>query len=53
LTIFLARQDKNFTVRAGDLLDDTYRVDAIKGPIVELTYMPLNIKQTLFIGEKN
>ena len=53
LTIFLARQDKNFTVREGDLIDDTYRVDAIKGTVMELTYIPLNIRQTLLIGEKN
>ena len=53
LTVFLARQDKNFTVKEGDLLDDNYRVDVIKGSVIELTYMPLNMKQTLLIGEKN
>lgn len=53
VTIFLARQDKNYSVREGDLIDDVYRVDAIKGPIVEMTYVPLKMKQTLFIGEKN
>ncbi len=48
--IFLVRGDRVLTVRAGDVIEGTYRVDGIVGATLGLTYMPLNIKQTLDIG---
>lgn len=53
LTVFLGKQDRNYTVREGDVIDNTYRVSAIKGSLMELTYIPLDIKQTMQIGEQN
>lgn len=52
-TIFLARQDRHYTVREGDVIDGTYRVGAISGSLMELTYIPLDMKQTMQIGEQN
>ncbi|HSO06743.1 MAG TPA: secretion system X translation initiation factor [Pelomicrobium sp.] len=49
-TYFLSRGDDLVTVRAGDVIDDTYRVDAISGGAIEFTYIPLQQKQTLAIG---
>jgi len=52
-TVFLTRQDRNFVVNAGDTIESTYRVDEISTHFMTLTYLPLNIKQTLQIGETN
>lgn len=53
LTVFVAKQDSNYAVREGDVLDATYKVDAIKGSVMTLTYLPLNMKQTMHIGDQN
>lgn len=52
-TVFLATPDRNFMVREGDIINGTYRVDQLKAPVMILTYLPLNLKQTLQIGEAN
>jgi hypothetical protein len=49
--VFLARGEQSFVVRAGSLIESTYRVDAIKPPQLSMTYLPLNEQQTLAIGE--
>lgn len=51
--IILARQNRSYTVREGDVLDNIYRVDEVSAPLMTLTYLPLNIKQTIQIGESN
>lgn len=51
LTVFLTREDKPYVVHAGDVLDNQYRVDAIRPPQIELTYLPLKQKQLLHMGE--
>jgi hypothetical protein len=50
-TIFLGRDAKHYVVREGDTIDDTYRVVTIRGGLMELTYIPLGIRQTLAVGE--
>jgi hypothetical protein len=37
-------------VRAGDILDGMYKVEAVTPSMLFLVYLPLNIKQTLMIG---
>jgi len=51
--ILLTRQNRSYTAREGDVLDNTYHVDEIRAPVMTLTYLPLNIKQTIQIGESN
>lgn len=51
LTVFLTREDRPYVVHAGDVLDSQYRVDAIRPPQIELTYLPLKQKQLLHMGE--
>lgn len=48
--IFLVRGDRILLVSAGDVIEGTYRVDGIAGSALGLTYLPLNIRQTLDIG---
>jgi hypothetical protein len=48
--IFLVRGDRILTVSAGDVIEGTYRVDGIVGATLGLTYLPLNIKQQINIG---
>jgi hypothetical protein len=47
---YLSRNDQVYVVRAGDVLDGTYRVDAVAPPMLTLTYLPMNQVQQLNIG---
>lgn len=49
-TFFLARGDRVLTVKEGDIVENLYRVDAVEGARMTLTYLPLDIQQTLDIG---
>ena len=48
--IVLAKGDRVFTVRQGDVLDDGYRVDSVSADAVTLVYTPLNVPQQLAIA---
>lgn len=48
---FLERQNKVSNARVGDILEGTYRVDAIKPQSVSLTYLPLNVTQIALASE--
>jgi hypothetical protein len=50
LVIFLSRQDTKYSVSAGDVIDNSYRVDQVSESGVVFTYLPLNIRQTLTIN---
>ncbi len=49
--IILVKGDRIYTVSAGEVIENTYRVEGVAGGRVELTYLPLNIKQTIDTGE--
>ncbi len=51
LLIILVKGDRLYTVSPGEVIENTYRVDGIASGRIELTYLPLNIKQTLDTGE--
>ena len=53
VTVFLARQDRNYAVKQGEIIDGTYRVEEVKPPMMTLLYIPLNQKQSMQIGEAN
>ncbi len=42
-----------YSVSPGDILESVYRVDGIVGGQLSLTYIPLNTKQTLNVGESS
>ena len=48
--IYLARGDRTHLVRENTVIDGTYRVDAIRPPVLTLTYLPLDQVQQLNIG---
>jgi len=49
--IFLATAQQNYMARSGDVLESHYRIDSIGNGQVVFTYLPLEIVQTLEIGE--
>lgn len=53
VVVFLTNGQRNYTVRSGDKLDDIYQVDDIKPTTMLLTYLPLNLQQSLLIGSAN
>jgi len=53
IAVFLNKQGRSYIVREGDVLDKNYSVDEVRPPVMTLTYLPLNIKQTIQIGELN
>jgi hypothetical protein len=48
---FLTRGDRVFDVRVGDTIDNLYSVDGAENGQLKLTYKPLNIQQSLAIGD--
>jgi hypothetical protein len=45
--LFLSKNSRQYAVKMNDILDDTYRVDKITDDSLVLTYLPMNIQQTL------
>jgi hypothetical protein len=50
VVIFLSNADRVYTVSAGDVINGTYSVGPITSGRLELTYLPLHIKQSLNTG---
>ncbi|PHV11007.1 hypothetical protein CSQ89_13170 [Chitinimonas sp. BJB300] len=49
--VYLENADQTLVVHHGDTLLGAYRVDEIKPPLLTLTFLPLETKQTLAIGQ--
>jgi hypothetical protein len=50
LTIYLAQGEQAYSVKKGDVIDKTYRVESMDATHIVLTYLPLAVKQTLTFG---
>jgi hypothetical protein len=48
--VFLSNAERVYTVSEGDVIEGTYSVGPITSGQLELTYLPLNIKQSLNTG---
>lgn len=48
--IILAWADRVYTVSEGDVVDGTYRIGPVAAGLLEIIYLPLNIKQSLNLG---
>jgi len=48
--ILLVKGGRVYTVSMGDVIENTYRVDGMEHGMVEMTYLPLNIKQSIITG---
>lgn len=44
---FLVRNDRVYTVKPGEVIDDNYRLDEAKGSDLVFTYIPMDKRQTL------
>ncbi|MBI3145184.1 MAG: hypothetical protein HYZ18_07970 [Pseudogulbenkiania sp.] len=53
VTVFVTQGDRNLAVKTGDVIDGTYRVDAIAPPMMTITFLPLSMQQSLEIGGAN
>jgi hypothetical protein len=51
--VYLAKGDEVIVVRDQTVIQDTYRVESIKPPMMSLVYLPLNEIQRLSIGATN
>ena len=49
--IILSKGDRVYTVTEGDIIENTYRVEKLTAGMVNLTYLPLNIEQSLRTGD--
>lgn len=47
---FLSRDDRVFDVHIGEILENTYSIDAQANGQLQLTYLPLKARQTLSLG---
>ena len=50
LMVVFTKQNQDFVLRVGDVLEQTYRVDAIDAQSVALTYLPLGLAQLVPMG---
>lgn len=48
--VFLIEGERVHSVRLGDTINAAYRIDAIEAAAVQLTYLPLNTRQSLPTG---
>ena len=53
LILYLAKGDIPYSVSVGEVIEGTYRVEAVTETVLTLIYLPLNTKQTLIIGESD
>lgn len=51
LIILLVKGERMYTVSEGEVIENTYRVERLSGGRLELTYLPLNITQSISTGE--
>ncbi len=52
-TVILESQNRTYLVQENDAVGSNYRIDTIRPPVMTLTYIPLEIKQTMQIGDAN
>jgi len=53
VTLFLTKQEQDYKAKQNDVLDNAYRIEQISDRNVVFTYLPLNIQQTLYVGQAN
>ena len=50
IKVFLAEGEKTWVVEANSVLGPLYKVESIKPPKLTIVYLPLNIRQDIYIG---
>jgi hypothetical protein len=51
VAVFLSQGERNLVVRQGQTIDSIYRVERIAESAITLTYLPLDQRQTIVIGD--
>ena len=51
LTVFLVKDNRVYMVSEGDVIDGTYKLEKIEPRQVTFLYLPLDVTQTLAVGE--
>jgi hypothetical protein len=49
--VVLSKGDRVYTVKVGDVIENTYRIEKFSPGMVNFTYLPLNITQSLTTGD--
>lgn len=49
--VVLSKGDRVYTVKVGDVIENTYRIERFTPGMVNFTYLPLNITQSLTTGD--
>jgi hypothetical protein len=49
--VVLSKGDRVYTVKIGDIIENTYRIEKLAPGMVYFTYLPLNITQSLTTGD--
>jgi hypothetical protein len=49
--VVLSRGDRVYTVKVGDVIENTYRIEKFTPGMVNFTYLPLNITQSMRTGD--
>lgn len=50
---FLQMEDRNVVARVGEKVGEHYQLDSVADGALTFTYLPLNLKQTLAVGDLN
>ena len=51
MKIILSQSGEKVVVKLGEKINDQYRIDAMNNEAITLTYLPLDVEQTLIINE--
>lgn len=52
-TVFVSKQQKNYYLKGGEVLEGTYRVDKVESDRVVFVYIPLETEQVMTTGGKD
>lgn len=50
--IHLIKENSVYSVRPGENIDENYKLEKVEEDVLQIDYLPLDMKQTLFIGKK-
>lgn len=50
ITVYLVQGEQAYSVRKGDMIDNTWRVESINADQMVLTYLPMATRQTISFG---
>ena len=53
LIVFVAKQQQNYLLKGGELIEGTYRVDKVESGQIVFNYLPLETEQVMTFGVKD